>query len=104
VSYNTLYRNVTDRGVLGYQTPGLQIFLPVDSRTLIMLLDAEAYAGRYRDSLTVDVDSRCDVSQMNALQLHHSHRAIDFADARDSDYVLELWDAHARSLVEPRQQ
>jgi hypothetical protein len=71
VFYNTLYRNVTDRGVLGYQTPGLQIFLPLDSRTLIMLLDAKAYRGRYRDSLNVDVDSRCDVSQLNALQLHH---------------------------------
>jgi hypothetical protein len=104
VFYNTLYRNVTDRGVLGFQTPGLQIFFPLDSRTVIMLLDAQAYGGRYRDSLTVDVNSRCDVSQMNALQLHHSHQAIYFADARDRDYVLDLWDAHARMVVESREQ
>jgi hypothetical protein len=104
VFYNTLYRNVTHRGVLGYQTPGLQIFYPVDSRTLIMLLDAEAYRGRYRDSLTVDVESRCDVSQLNALQIHHSHRAIYFGDACHRDYVLDLWDAHAPAIADHRDQ
>jgi hypothetical protein len=104
VFYNTLYRNVTHRGVLGCQTPGLQIFFPVDSRTLIMLLDAQAYGGRYRDSLIINVDSRCDVSQMNALQLHHSHQAIYFADARDHEYVLDLWDAHARKIVASQEQ
>ncbi len=104
VFYNTLYRNVTDRGVLGYQTPGLQIFLPVDSRTLIMLLDAEAYRGRYRDSRIVDLDSRSDVSQLNALQLHNSHQTIYFANSDDRDYVLELWDAHEPQLVDPRDQ
>jgi hypothetical protein len=101
---NTYYRNVTHRGVLGYQTPGLQIFYPIDSRTLLMLLDDEVYGGRCREPFIVDLDQRCDVSQLNALQLHHSLDAIYFADARDQEYVGELWNAHKQAVVQPKLQ
>ena len=48
---NTYYQNVKSRGVLGLQTPGLQIFFPLDSRTLLMLLDEKVYSGAYFDSI-----------------------------------------------------
>ncbi len=99
---NTYYQNVLHRGVLGYQTPGLQVFYPLDSRTLLMLVDDQIYGGRYRESLFVDVDRRCDVSQLNALQMHHSLNTIYFSNCFDQDYVTDLWNAHKHAIVEPR--
>jgi hypothetical protein len=99
---NTYYRNVTHRGVLGLQTPGLQIFYPIDSRTMLLLLDDQVYGARYREPLFIDIDKRCDVSQLNALQLHHSLHAVYFADARDQEYVADLWEAHKRTILQPK--
>lgn len=99
---NTYYRNVTNRGVLGFQTPGLQIFYPIDSRTMILLIDDQVYGGRHREPFLVDVDSRCDVSQLNALQLHHSLHSVYFADERHQEYVLDLWNAHKPMIVQPK--
>src|SRR5439155_16492895 len=79
-----------------------QIFYPLDSRTMLLLIDDQVYGGRYREPFLVDIDSRCDVSQLNALQLHHSLNAVYFADERDSDYVRDLWNAHKPMIVQPK--
>lgn len=100
---NTYYRNVTHRGVLGMQTPGLQIFYPLNSKTMLMLIDDQVYGGRYREPLFVDIDQRCDVSQLNALQLHHSLHTAYFARAHDQQYVLDLWNAHKAAIVLPKE-
>lgn len=99
---NTYYRNVTHRGVLGLTTPGLQIFFPLDSRTLLLMLDDQVYGGRSREPLIVDVHERCDVSQLNALQIHHSIDTVYFAEAGDRHYVSDLWDAHKHAVVPPK--
>ncbi len=102
VFYNTLYRNVRNRGVLGLQTPGLQIFMPLDSRTMLMLIDADTYEGSHLQSDVIDLFQRPDVSQLNALQLHHSAQSVYFARASDAEYVDCLWRAHSESLSIPR--
>lgn len=102
IFYNTYYQNVENRGVLGTQTPGLQVFYPLDSRTLLMLIDDQTYEGRYKQFLCVDIIEKSDVSQLNALQLHHSYNTIYFADEKDKDYVSELWSAHKHSIVQTK--
>lgn len=99
---NTYYQNVTYRGVLGLQTPGLQIFYPLDSVTMVMLSDDQVYGGNRLKSVFIDIMERCDVSQLNALQLHHSLNAVYFADADDEEYVTLLWSAHKNRIVPPR--
>src|SRR5262249_31364694 len=99
---NTYYRNVTTRGVLGYQTPGLQVFFPLDAQIALLLIDDQVYGGKYRDDVVLDIHERSDVSQLNALQLHHSLNAVYFADASDADYVLALWHAHKPTIIQPQ--
>lgn len=99
---NTYLRNVTTRGVVGIQTPGLQIFLPLDSRTTLMLIDEGVYSGHYKIRHALDIMERSDVSQLNAIQLQHSLNAIYFADRGSADYVNDLWRAHKPSIVPPR--
>ena len=101
VFYNTYYQNVKCRGVLGVQTPGLQVFYPLDSHTVLMLIDDQIYEGRYKQSLFVDLHERSDVSQLNALQLHHSYNSIYFAYEGTQEYVSELWAAHKHRIVQP---
>ncbi len=99
---NSYYRNVTSRGVLGLQTPGLQIIFPLDPHTLLMLMDDTVYSGNYKAHTTVDVTERCDVSRLNALQLHQSLNAVYFANPDDASYIENLWRAHKSNAVHPR--
>jgi len=102
VFHNTYCQNVTTRGVLGLQCPGLQIFWPLNNHTLLFLLDPEVYSMRPDMGLVIDICQRSDISQLNALQLHHSLRATYFSYTAASEYVSDLWFAHKRSIVEPR--
>ena len=102
VFYNTYYRKVIDRGVLGLQTPGLQVFMPLDSRTTLMLIDATVYEGRYRESDFVDIVHRSDISHLNAIQLHHSSHGVYFSDRQSGEYVRDLLRAHADRLSKPK--
>lgn len=99
---NTYYQNVRHRGVLGLQTPGLQIFYPLNSVTLIMLNDAQVYRGNRLEPTVIDVIERSDVSQLNALQLHHSMNAVYFANADDEEYMTSFWLAHKNHIIPPR--
>lgn len=76
VLYNSYYRKTTNRGVLGYQTPGLQIFLPLTPRLQLMMFDAAVYDGACRSGPFCELVDRSDVSQLNVLQLHHSRQAV----------------------------
>lgn len=101
VFYNTYYRRIVDRGVLGLQTPGLQIFMPLTANLQLMLFDPAVYTGACRNAPFCDVSQRGDVSQLNALQLHHSRLALYFANPDDSEYVTELHWSHRHRLVKP---
>jgi len=69
-----------------------------------MLLDERVYFGAYKDTVLIDVISKCDVSQLNALQFHHSLNAIYFADESSREYVEDLWNAHRLSVVPLRSE
>ncbi|MDB5344150.1 MAG: hypothetical protein JWP89_2527 [Schlesneria sp.] len=98
---NSYYRNVTQRGVLGLQTPGLQIFFPLDSDTMIMFFDAAVYR-RPTNSCIVDLIHESDVSQLNALQLHNHTRSIYFAHDDCGSYLQDLWSVHKKAVQKPR--
>ena len=102
IHYNTWARDVKDRGVLGTQCPGLQIFYPLDSGTCLVLFDPKKYSGPFGPYLQYDIHQRSDVSSINALQLYHSSRSIYFGPADCTDYVQQLWGVHKDSLVAPR--
>ena len=102
IHYNMWARDVKNRGVLGTQCPGLQIFYPLDPGTCLVLFDPEKYTGPFGKYLQYDVNERSDISSINALQLYHSSRSIYFGPADCTEYVRQLWDTHRGSLVAPR--
>ncbi len=97
IFHNTYYHNVKHRGVLGAAAPGLQIFLPLNSTLVLMLYDPAKYECSYHNNACVDVISKYDISQINALQIHGFDQAIYFEDHAQYSYVMELWEAHRPS-------
>ncbi len=99
---NTFYQHIRNRGVFGLQSPGLQIFYPLNSYTMIMLSDDQVYYGNRLKSTIIDIFERSDVSQLNALQLHHSLNAVYFANPEDEDYITSLWSVHKDHIIKPK--
>ncbi len=48
--------------------------------------------------IVLDVYHRADVSQLNALQIHHAMSTIYFADSTEASYVHDLWTTHRPRL------
>ncbi len=104
VLYNTYCRNVRNRGVLGLQCPGLQIFFPLNPWTLALFIDGDKYKGPFNDYMQHDLVNRSDVSAINALQIHHASNAVYFGDAVHESYVQDLWHAHRLTIKSIRNQ
>lgn len=99
VFYNRYFYDVVSSGVLGYQSPGLMILMPVDCDTTVFLFDPKTY--RVPDGhQIINVKERFDVSQLNALQVYSARNAVYFSDRHDSEYVTELVSAHRVSWKE----
>ncbi len=102
VFVNPHLRRIRSRGVLGLASPGLIVVWPLDSRTMLLLLDEGAYEGYAVEANTVDLINRSDVSQLNALQFHHSEDIVYFGSPAAHSYVEQLWNAHRSKIVPPR--
>lgn len=98
VFHNSYYQNVRSRGVLGLTTPGLQIFYPLDSRTMLILFDTEVYRGRIEEKLLLNVDDPDDVCQLNLLQFHNHSKTIYCGNPLDLGYAQTMWRNHRHTI------
>lgn len=90
VLYNGFYRNVRNRGVLGFDTPGLMVFFPLSPTLLLMLIDGNCYdVKRVRDN-QLQVRELRDVAALNKLQIHSASSCVYFHDFQLAGYVSEL--------------
>jgi hypothetical protein len=104
VFYNSYAKPVKNRGVIGLQCPGLQIFYPLDPWTSVMLFDPKRYYGPFREYMQYDAHQRSDISKLNALQMHHALNAVYFGNPEHQEYVYELWSAHQNNLSIPKSE
>lgn len=101
VLYNRYLVEVRNRGVLGYRTPGLMAFLPLDEKTQLMLYDP----GVYKVSSTgfyVDISDVSDVSQLNAMQILTANDCVYFGRNAVADHLIELALAYRDRFDAPR--
>ena len=99
IIYNNYQMNVKLRGVLGLQTPGLQIIYPICPNIILLLLDPEVYRVEGLKEHIIDVEKNNDVDQLNKLQLHNSLNSIYFSDHKYAIYVRELWTQEKKCLA-----
>lgn len=93
VFHNTYFNHVTNLGVLGLQSPGLQIFCPLDPKHLLMLFDPKLYALPCGSSLTMEITKDEDVEQINTLQILNCEHNVFF---RDKKQELNISKLHSR--------
>jgi hypothetical protein len=82
IAHNQFCEGINYRGVLGWNCAGIQIFLPVSPRHLLLLYDAQVYAldtkHGCRTSRIVDV---AEIRTINAFQIVTARENIYFRDA-----------------------
>ena len=100
VFYNAFYADVRHRGVLGYETPGLMVFMPLSSSTCLALVDARVYTVRGVRENCVKVRELRDVLALNKLQVHSASHCVYFGEPRFSDYVQAAWEAERKRLTQ----
>lgn len=107
---NQLLQDVTDKGIIGAQTPGLQIFIPLSSTASLMLYDDNVY-GTGRKSPSVIAIQSGDVEQINALQIITAKENVYFdSSVSKRDYIFYLTGKYRgrrrkeKTTVERRQQ
>lgn len=98
IFYNQYYKNVSYMGVLGCQSPGLQIFFPISPGRSIMLIDKKRYLVRDSDNTGVIRVNSDDVAHLNKMQIHNAHQVVYFHDAGCAEYVKRLWKGEAGKL------
>lgn len=99
VAFNNHQMNVKLRGVLGYQTPGLQLFYPLCDKVVLLLLDPAVYEVHGEISLKVEIRNNKDIDQINKLQIHNAFQSVYFSDHKYAEYVKRLWNEERISLI-----
>lgn len=99
IFYNSFLWPIKDRGVCGYQSYGLQCFMPLTPDIQIMLADQSVYAGDFLSSGTYEVKSRHDVDQLNAIQFHNSIENVYYEfGGKHMHYIGRMWHTHKGSV------
>jgi hypothetical protein len=101
VFYNLYLYDVKDRGVLGYRTPGLMAFLPLNERTQLMLYDPGVYKVNSQ-GFYVDITTISDVSQLNSMQILMANDCVYFGRRSAASRLVELSETHRSEFDAPR--
>lgn len=90
ILFNQYYEKIRHTGVLGCQTPGLQIFYPISPTRCLMFIDGKKYSVSDCTTGIISVNES-DVENLNKMQIHNAHQVVYFHDSTISDYLKSLW-------------
>jgi hypothetical protein len=95
---NPYLQHIDYYGVLGWQTPGLQVHMPISPRHHLVLCDPAAYEWPRHRGCVVDVEHGGDVAQLNALQMHNAIDALYFHDLAYAESYERLLAVHRKDM------
>ena len=90
VFHNTFFNQERNYGTTGFQSPGLQIFCPLNNKTMIMLFDENFYEIKHDSNHIVIVESESDIDSLNALQFFNCYENIYFSNKNQLRYIKNL--------------
>lgn len=90
--YNSYCRGIRYWGCLGAKCQGLQIFLPLSPRILLLLYDASIYkiTDEEGGKIASGKISKRDVARFNSLQVFNAQRCIYFSDWSQAGAIERL--------------
>lgn len=83
-------------GITGTAHAGLQLFMPIDARTMLVAYDAAYYRIGARTNNKISFCSERDVEQINLLSFLNCHSSLFFNHEITEDYLLRLAKLAAR--------
>jgi hypothetical protein len=90
IFYNFL--NLEDQDLLGWQSPGLMIFMPLSEECALWLLDPEMYKPRTKaQESIVSLTREQDVDELNRLQMLNADDYLIFSKADYHEYISSLY-------------
>lgn len=95
---NPYLQHIDYYGVLGWQTPGLQVHIPIGPKHHLVLCDPAAYEWPRHHGCVVDVEHGGDVAQLNALQMHNAINALYFHDLAYAESYERLLAVHRNEM------
>lgn len=88
VLFNSYFNDIHPYGTTGIAATGLQIFYPIDSRTMIFLFDPNFYKLKNEK---IDISKQKDVQRLNGLQILTCDKNVYFEDDSMKDKVIERY-------------
>jgi len=86
--YNYIKSN--NYGMLGFHSPGLIIFCPLNTKVLLLLFDPELYNVNLNDKSIIHVENTSDIDAINKLQIHNCLESLICSEKDDGDYLNQL--------------
>lgn len=84
VFFNSFFNDKDGTGSTGLQAPGLQIFCPLNSKTMLMLYDSKFYSFKNCSNNKVCITLESDIDALNALQFFNCREWIFFINGTQS--------------------
>lgn len=98
ILYNQFFerRNLNIIGQRGYGQKGLQMFLPIDDKYMLVVYDSSIYKVGNRKEKVVIIDDELSVDQLNILQFLNSTDTICFNHRASEHYIRTLFEQSKR--------
>lgn len=90
IMLNTWSKDVKSRGVIGYASTGLQVFLPISPNHIVLLYDPAIYNVGRQGSSIVNITSNYDMNTLNGLQLLSSEHLYFYSKTELPNFIKNL--------------
>jgi hypothetical protein len=92
VAFNNRY-HVTNKFLIGFQSPGVQIICPINKKYCLMLVHRDAYTVKNTNKSLIQLTSKNDVELFNKLQILDSYVQI-FSERNPINFIPHLhWES-----------
>lgn len=91
IHYNQfLEQNTQEKAITGFAIKGLQMFVPISPKLMLMLYDSQVYYVGNRKRKTVQIQKREEIDQLNTLQLLNSSANVYGSELLTEAYANKL--------------
>lgn len=86
--YNYIKSN--HHSLLGFQSPGILFFCPLNRNVLLLLFDPNLYHLSLNEKSIIHVEKTSDIDAINKLQIHNCLESLIYSDEEDGIYLNQL--------------